>query len=205
MTSLSTDHTARTRTAWTIDPVGTTFELKIRHRAGPITVTGALRDVRGTIGLDADGQIVIHALVDLLSLEPHASRDPRLRMSVLSANARDGAVRLTAIGRPADAAQGPTSVTGTLAFDGSDDRVEVNATVTVSSHGHGLTATMIVDHRNMGLAWITGPMRAPTELVIRAPLTSIVENAQPTRVHSRPRRTRRSNSRYRFMSPGHAK
>ena len=179
---------------------GAPFELKIRHRAGPITLVGAFGHIDGTIALDQHGSVRIDATVDLSRLELDSSRDPRVRKAVLAAIAGKGAVRLTATGIAADPdGLDAIEVTGSLVHGDGAEPISLSALVTFARERRELTVRMIVDHRRLGLVWITGPLKAPTELVLRASLVPRADSSGSVGV-ARKRRPKLSNSRYRVMA-----
>jgi hypothetical protein len=193
---------------WKVDRENASFELKIRRRTGPITFIGALEDVDATIELDADGRLGIDAVVDLSSFELDPDRFPRLGAQVLPALAGNGPVRFTAAGVAGDVAglaPGPIDVIGIVGADTGPDYMALRAQVTLSRDLRGLTAILIVDHRRFGLGWIAGPLDAPTELVLRAPLVPVaVDEPAPAGVVRRRTRISAVHRRYRRVAAAHA-
>lgn len=80
--------------------------------------------------------------------------------------------------------------------------LEFEAQVTRTGGTLELVATTVVAHRRLGLTWIpAGPLKAPTELVVRARLIPHTgDGREAARAPARSPRPRRLNSRYRFMA-----
>jgi hypothetical protein len=61
-------------------------------------------------------------------------------------------------------------------------------------------ATLAIAHRKLGLHWLpAGPLKAPTELVLRARLAPVLRTSAYTHA---PKRTGSLDRRYRFMTNG---
>jgi hypothetical protein len=166
----------RTRAAaWRLDRSGVTFELKVKPRHGPVTIAGAVSRIDGTLQIDTDGQLGIRFLMDISSVRHRRRDDPRLDVHLR--RALDSSRRLilfeTDRMTKREPGAGRFRVRGHLRIGAGARRVpmEFDATLTRRGNSLWLVARIPVDHRRLGLTWLpSGPLKAPTEVVVRARL-----------------------------------
>jgi hypothetical protein len=169
---------------------------------GPICVAGGFRRADGLFRFDTAGDIRIRFTIDTAGLELRDEQnDPRSRSYNLPGFASGPVVRFesTAV---ADHGAGRLHVIGQLAVGARCMPLEVGIRAMEVDGSLDVMATALVDHRRLGLTWIpAGPLKAPTELAMRARLIPITDAARRGSVGiPRRRRPTAVNSRYSFMA-----
>jgi polyisoprenoid-binding protein YceI len=173
--------------AWKLDRSGVTFELKVKPRHGPITFAGAFSRIEATLQIDADGRLTIRSLIDASSVRYRRGEDPRLDMHLRRALDSSRPLILfetEQMSEPASGA-GRFHVGGHLRIGAGAPPVPVQLDATVSRTGNSLrfVGRIPVDHRRLGLAWLpSGPLKAPTEVVVHARLVPAAGREDDIRV-----------------------
>lgn len=198
----SSDWLSTGETTWRLDHPSSTFELTVKPRSGPVHVAGSLRLVDSLLRIDSNGEIQITATIDTSSVEIEGERyDPRLRFPAFPDVKRNAAVRFKST-RVIEQGAGRLRVIGELAAGVKCVPVEFTARVKNTNGSLEIDATMAVNHRRLGMPWLPGgPLKAPSELVVRADL-SPTEGHVPSATTAVPRRRRPRpiNSRYHLMA-----
>jgi polyisoprenoid-binding protein YceI len=188
---------------WVVDRSGSMFELLIKHRSGPIRIAGTAGLVEADFEIDAAGAGAgrLAFTIDTARLGVTSSRDPRARGNRLLEVARGTLVRFES-SKVRSIEPGVIGVSGRLEGGGRRLPLTMRLRARHQKTSLDVTATAVVDHRQLGLLWIpAGPLKAPTELVVRARLRRLTDSDEVRcRPQLRPRRPR--NSRYGFMT-GH--
>src|SRR5262245_12953212 len=70
---------SRPGTTWVLGSPTSTLELTIKHRFGPVSLTGAVRLTHALLKVDTTGRVRIAFAIDTDSVEPTGRRDPRER------------------------------------------------------------------------------------------------------------------------------
>ena len=187
--------------AWRLEPLSSTFELKVRHRFGPIFVARSFRRVDGLLQFDTSGDIRVGLTIDTATLEAPGERsDPRSRGPRFPDVGASPVTRFEST-RVTDHGAGRSHVAGRLSVGGRWMPLEFGVRVTMHEGSLEVRATTVVNHRRLGLTWIpAGPLKAPTELVVRARLIRVTDDeARGSIAIARGRRSTAVNSRYSFM------
>jgi polyisoprenoid-binding protein YceI len=189
------------RAAWALDPSSATFEVKIKHRLGPIRVASSCR-VEGVLQRGAAGDIGIRFTIDAAGVHgPDERNDPRSRSHRLP-NVGAGTIARFESTRVTDEGAGLLHVTGQLVLGTKCVPLELAVRLTKVGDALEVRAATAADHRRLGLTWIpVGPLKAPTELVMRARLIPITDDeARGSTAMARRRRPTAVNNRYSFMA-----
>jgi polyisoprenoid-binding protein YceI len=184
-----------------MDQSGSMFELLIKHRSGPIRIAGTAGLVEADFELDAEGAGAgrLAFTIDTARLGVTSARDPRARGNQLLEVARGTLVRFES-SEVTSFEPGVIGVSGKL--EGGGRRLPLTMRLRTRQRKTSLdvTATAVVDHRQLGLFWIpAGPLKAPTELMVRARLRRLTD-PDVVRTRARLRRRHGRNSRYGFMT-----
>jgi polyisoprenoid-binding protein YceI len=199
-TLVNSSHRLSTRdAAWQLS-TRSTFELTVKPRSGPIRVAGSIRLIDGLFQIDSAGEISIAVTVDTAGLVIHGERrDPRLRSHRFPDLAGHAFVRFEST-RVSDDGTGLLHVTGVLAAGTKRVPLEFLARVMNTDGSLELSATAVVNHRRLGLVWVpAGPLKVPTELVIRTRLIPVTADERASTTARRRRRPLAINSRYHVM------
>jgi polyisoprenoid-binding protein YceI len=159
---------------WRLGRAGLTFELKVKPRHGPVTVAGVLSRIDGTVEIDADGRLGIRSLIDTSSVQHRTGGDPRLDVHVRrTVESSRPLILFESQKTVRESATGRFRVKGHLRIGARARRIpmELHATVNRTGTSLSLVGRIPVDHRRLGLTWLpAGPLKAPTEVVVRADL-----------------------------------
>jgi polyisoprenoid-binding protein YceI len=179
MSTLMNDwHRHSTRVAaWRLDHSGSTFELTVKPRSGPIRVMGSIRLADGLLRIDSAGAVQMSFGIDTDGIEISGGhRDPRL-LSRTFPGVEGNAVIPFESTRVIDQGAGRLHVTGRLAVGAKHVPLDFAARVTITGGSLEIAGTAVVDHRRLGMTWLpAGPLKAPTEVVLRARLIPITDH-----------------------------
>ena len=183
-------------TAWRLERDEATFELTIRHRAGPVQLTGAMQVVDAVLETDEVGVRHVAFVVDTGRITVSPVGMPPWRAGRLLGRRGDATLRFESTG-VADLGAGEARVSGRLAGGNADHPLEIRLETRDANGALDVTAHANVNHRQLGVLWIpAGPLRAQTELVLRCRLVPAAERGLSI---ARPRRTVALGRRYRLM------
>ena len=143
--------------AWRLDPASVTFELKIKPRQGAITVAGAFRRIHGTLHVDSGAQHGIRSVIDSSSLQLHNdANDPRLRLRLRRALEGRPVMAFDSSGITERALDGePFRLAALLTIRAHQVPLTFDVTLTRAGESLALTARVPVDHKRLGLVWLS--------------------------------------------------
>jgi len=175
------------------------FELRIKHRLGPVAVKGSCRIGYGLLEVDSRGEIAIRFALEPASIELGDGRHVPAGLSL----ARFDSTRVERHPLAPDR----LSVSGPLGVAGHPVPVEFEARLRAAESGSPeLEATFVADHWRLGVTWIpAAPLKAPSVLVLRVPLMPLADQFLEQTAAAGARRPIATNNRYRLMTPGVAR
>ena len=176
--------------SWTIEPAELVSTVTVKLRSGPITYIARAKLERGEVRLGRD-RMQIDLVLGSDGLDATADRDPRVRGYRLPLGEPGSAMRFEST--DITSVSGETRVAGLLTVGERVLPIGFDLRTRVRDGSPELIATAIVDHRRLGIHWLPStPVKAATELVVRARLSPAVSSS----------RKRPLDGRYRFMASG---
>jgi len=163
---LESPHGAR----WRIDPARSSFEFRVKHFWGLVTVTGRFERFEGVLLFDERGAPHFQVTLDAASLDTgKPRRDVHLRSADFFNVAASPVVRFTSTGLTAG--ENGIRVTGWLEAGAWVTTLDFEAKLRVDGDELELQANALVDQRELGMTWSPfGTVRTPATLVARVRL-----------------------------------
>jgi polyisoprenoid-binding protein YceI len=153
---------------WTLDPANSTVEFRTKTFWGLMTVKGTFSKYEGH--LDLSGDPAIKLTIDAASLDTkNKKRDTHLRSEDFFGVEKHPEVTFEASDVSLDGEQ--LRVGGKLAAGGSEIPVQLTARVVTAGEGYELDATVIVDHRQLGMTFNqAGMIKDSSTLIVKGRL-----------------------------------
>jgi hypothetical protein len=164
---------------WRLDPSQLVSTVTVKHRSGPVTYVARATVELGLVRV-TPGHVQVDLVLDADSIAAAGSRDPRWQ--AYTELLRDaGSVVQFESSRVTAVSPGLTRMTGRLQVGRRRLAVGFELRTTERNGAVEIVATLAVAHRRLGLHWLpAGPLKAPTELVLRARLAPVVRTSART-------------------------
>lgn len=179
MTTTTTSPLAQLAGTWKVDPSELVSAVTVKHRSGPVTYIARAAVELGLVRV-TPGHVQVDVVLDPDSVATAGNRDPRWDAYTAVLREAGSVVRFES-SRISTVSPDITRVTGRLRVGRRRVAVSFELRTTERDGALDLVATLAVAHRRLGLHWLpAGPLKAPTELVVRARLASVVRTAAHT-------------------------
>jgi len=198
MTTTTTSPLSHLAGTWKFDPSQIVSTVTVKHRSGPVTYIARAGVDVGLVRV-SPGHVRFDLVLEADSIATAGSRDPRWDACTHVLREAGSVVEFES-SRISTVSPEITRVTGRLRI--GRRRLAVSFTLRTSERDGAIeiVATLAIAHRKLGLHWLpAGPLKAPTELVLRARLAPVVRTSAYTHA---PKPTRSLDRRYRFMTNG---
>jgi polyisoprenoid-binding protein YceI len=153
---------------WRLDPTRSSVEFHVRHFYGLMTVKGRFDRYRGSLDLSA--RPAVELVIDADSIDTKVKpRDKHLRSDDFFDVVNHPQVRFSSDAATLDG--NTLKARGRLHAAGKHIPLDVDATITPVGDGFELEASVLADHRELGMLWSPmGITRAPSKLIVRGRL-----------------------------------
>jgi hypothetical protein len=169
----------------------------VKHRSGPVTYVARAAVDLGVVRV-TPGHVQADLVLDPDSIVTAGNRDPRWHAYAQLLREAGSVVQFES-SRVSAVAPEVTRVTGRLRVGRRRLAVSFELRTTEREDALEVVTRLTVAHRKLGLHWLpAGPLKAPTELVLRARLVSVARTSAHTVAPARGGLDRR----YRFMANG---
>jgi polyisoprenoid-binding protein YceI len=157
-------------TRWRIDAARSSFEFRVQHYWGLVTVCGRFERFEGTLLFDQAGAPHFQVTLDAASLDTgNARRDEHLRSAAFFNVGAAPVVRFTSTSLVAGEQR--VRVSGWLEAAAWVTTLDFDADVRLDGYEFEVTATALVDQRELGMTWSPlRAVRAPAKLLARVRL-----------------------------------